>query len=460
MTRKTLILSALLCLWLATGHAQTLKRLGGIGAGFAPVNDSVAAANFLTPARGLQVLKILPGGTAEALGVQVNDIVLSINGQALTSPAGITANKVLTKHDGEPVTWVLWRKKKEVTLQGIAKPRPYETSTEFDIVYDQYAFQGGQVRCIISKPKTAGKKPAILLIQGYPCATVDYLPAWHPHKQLADEFTRRGYVVMRAEKPGLGDCSGTPDCYDIDFFTETENFKTAYLKMKSLPEVDTNRLFIFGHSMGGMEAPFIASEVKPKGVIVYGVSIKSWHEYLLDMLRYQNPNFGIDYLQVDREMRTYDTLLYSLFIQNRKPSELIQEHPHYKALLERDFEYVKGDDFLGRSIVFSTSLHSAKVYEAWSQVTCHVLSAHGDYDIQTVDDFSQKELVKIVNRYHPGMATYLPVAETDHGLVKLSNEQLKWDMYNIPGMFVKLYSENGINLDAVGKMDEWMKGLK
>lgn len=398
------VLAVLMLLCVPFASSQTLKRLGGIGALFVPVNDSVASANGLTQKKGLLVTKIL-GETSKALGVREGDILLNINGNEVSNTQKIYTNPAYTRREGDGTTWIIWRDKKQVTLKGKMLPKPRERSDEFEIVYDQFPFQGGQIRCVISKPKTPGKKPAILSIQGYPCSSIDLMPAWHPGKQIADEFTRRGYIVMRAEKPGVGDCQGTPDCYDIDFSTEVASFIAAFQKMKSLPDVDTTNLFIFGHSMGGMEAPFIANAVQPKGIIVYGVTIRTWYEYLLEMLRFQNPNFGIDYVEMEKEQRIYATMLSDLVIKNKKPSELIDEHPEYKPLLERDFQHMKGDDFIAtRGVIFSQSLNNANSVEAWSKISSYVLSAHGEYDIQVMNDFSHREIVNIVNHYHPGKA--------------------------------------------------------
>src|SRR3989344_8794427 len=157
----------LLCAFL---HAQQLKRVGGIGALFKPVNDSLAKANGLSEKKGLLVTKIL-GETAESLKVQVGDILLNINGNDVSNTQKIYSDPSYTRYEGDKTTWIIIRNKKHLTLKGKMFPKLYETSDEFDIVYDQFPFQNGQIRCVISKPQTPGKKPAILSIQGYPCTS-------------------------------------------------------------------------------------------------------------------------------------------------------------------------------------------------------------------------------------------------------------------------------------------------
>ena len=440
-------------------HSQTLKRIGGIGALFTTVNDSVANANGMASKKGLLITQILPGETAEAIGLKKGDIVFNINGVDVNTPFGIYSNHSITRRTGDEVVYKIVSDKKEMTIKGIALTKPYEKSDEYDIFYDQFPFRNGLIRAIVSKPKDMGsKKPAILIIQGYPCQSVDLVPAFNTYKQIEKFFVKKGFIVMRAEKPGMGDNLNTPPCNEIDFNTEVEAFRGAYIKMRSLPDADTSNLFIFGHSMGGMVAPFIASELKPKGVIVYGVTIKTWYEYLLDLLRYQNPSMGGDYKTLDSEMLSHAEMLYQIMLKNKMPSELIKETSEYKELLEKSYNYSGGEQLWTRHARFWQTLNKAAIAAEWTKVNSYVLSAYGEYDIQSINDFSHKELAKIVNTYSPGKATYIMFPATEHSFVELENEQDKFDMYTKPGMIQKIL-QKGVNQKAMEQIYEWMNVL-
>ena len=44
-------------------------------------------------------------------------------------------------------------------------------------------------------------------------------------------------------------------------------------------------MFIFGHSMGGVFGPILASEIPIRGIAVYGTVAKTWTEYCLENWR-------------------------------------------------------------------------------------------------------------------------------------------------------------------------------
>ncbi|MBK6544610.1 MAG: alpha/beta hydrolase [Saprospiraceae bacterium] len=456
--KNNFCLALLIILLPLISYSQELKRLGSVGLALTPVNDTIAAANKLEFAMGFYITDVLAGTTGEALKIKSGDILLAINGVKIISAVGNAVNKKLTKREGEEVVYTIWRGGKQIELKGKAVAKPYEQSNEFTVLYEQFKFGDGQSRCIITSPKTQGKKPAVLFIQGYTCNSIDGPPPANVYKKFTDELTRRGFIVMRAEKPGMGDSYCSANCYEIDFKTEVTSFVAAYKKLKTVPDVDTNNIFIIGHSLGGVEAPFVANEVKPKGIIVYGVTTKSWYEYLLEMLRFQNPNLGIDYLQVENEMKTYYTLLYDLLVKNRKVSEVVRENPACVPLLKRDFNYTGGEIFLTRDIVFSQSLNNTSLISSWKNLSCHVLSAFGEYDIQAINSFSHKEIVDIVNKNHPAYATYIEFPKTEHGFLELTEEREKWEIYFVPGAMKKAVSR-GINMKVVDVFDNWMKAL-
>lgn len=260
---------------------------------------------------------------------------------------------------------------------------------------------------------------------------------------------------MRAEKPGIGDCLNTPDCNTIDFLTEVASFKAALFDLKKQKDVDTNNIFILGHSMGGMEAPFVALNNNVKGIIVMGITMKPWLEYLTEMLRVQNPQLGIDYVQNEKDMKLYETLLFQLLVNNKKPSKMVTENTDYARILKRDFNYVGGDDFLTRDIIFSQSLNKINITVAWAQTTSKVLSAWGETDIQTINDFSHKELVKVVNKYHPNNATFLELKETDHNLMLIPTMEESYQR-NANGTISNIFPTN-FNSKIIDEFDEWIK---
>jgi hypothetical protein len=67
---------------------------------------------------------------------------------------------------------------------------------------------GANFQAIITKPETPGKHPAIFLIGGLGCYSLDNLKPDDPFSQLLSGLTQRGYVTMRVDKNGEGKSQG------------------------------------------------------------------------------------------------------------------------------------------------------------------------------------------------------------------------------------------------------------
>ena len=95
-----------------------------------------------------------------------------------------------------------------------------------------------------------------------------------------------GYVTMRVDKPGCGDSEGGP-WPEIDFQAELDGYGQGLKALKAYSFVDPDKVFIFGHSMGGVMGPLLAAETKVKGVAVYGTVFRTWFEYQVENVRRQ-----------------------------------------------------------------------------------------------------------------------------------------------------------------------------
>lgn len=96
--------------------------------------------------------------------------------------------------------------------------------------------------------------------------------------RLARDLGRRGVVVMRLEKSGTGDSQGPP-CMTVDLLTEMRSYEVALTALARDSHVDSNRIYLFGHSIGSLMAPRIANNGKVAGVIVAEAAIGSSMSY-------------------------------------------------------------------------------------------------------------------------------------------------------------------------------------
>ena len=100
--------------------------------------------------------------------------------------------------------------------------------------------------------------PAVLLITGSGPQDRDETIFMHkPFAVIADELSRKGFVVLRADDRGIGKTTGNYAAATTADFANDAEAGIAYLK--TLSNVDTAALGLIGHSEGAMIAPMIAA---------------------------------------------------------------------------------------------------------------------------------------------------------------------------------------------------------
>jgi hypothetical protein len=159
---------------------------------------------------------------------------------------------------GNPLTVALKRVKDQSELelrrpQNPVKPYPYR---EEEVTYPN-KFAGNTLAATLTIPPGKGPFPAVLLIVGSgPHDRDESLMGHKPFLVLSDYLTRKGIVVLRADKRGVGKSTGKTDtATTADFATDAEA-GVAYLK--SRPEADRHKIGLIGHSEGGIIAPMAA----------------------------------------------------------------------------------------------------------------------------------------------------------------------------------------------------------
>lgn len=399
-------------------NGQELVRRGSLGFQPTLVDSSMLSDLQLTTPRGLLITGLTPNGSLQMAGAQAQDVLLSLNGE-ITNDIPALLNIRNTLRAGQKLHMSVWRNGREVTLKGKVQALPLETSEHADIIYDQFTHNGGTYRTIINKPPGDGPHPTIYFIPGYTCASVDNFHPIHPYGQLLDSLSALGYAIFRMEKPGIGDNENTGDCQQLGFHQELEAYFAGYEKLQQYNFIDQENVFVWGHSMGGVYAPQIARKFHPKGVVVYGIVHDTWTEYLLRMVRYQNPLLGsADYIQTDQDIRHLYALLYEHYHLG-KSSKVLYKNPDYRLILERDFQFDGENQILFRHENFWRELYSYNLSEAWAETPSFVLSMNGEADLEVINEHSQKELVNVVNHYHPGRGTFQFIPRTDHSMIKV-----------------------------------------
>jgi pimeloyl-ACP methyl ester carboxylesterase len=318
-----------------------------------------------------------------------------------------------------------------ITLQ----EKPREVSASYEVIYSSVRAGDNHLRTIITRPKGAGPFPAVLLIGGIGCYSVDNIPkGMLPMRNWVDSLSANGIVTMRVEKSGMGDSKGMP-CSEIDFHSEKQGYLEGLRQLKSLPYVHKGNVFIAGFSMGGVIAPLIAKEEPVKGMIVYGTVGRNWLEYELENTHRQRLLDGIPADSLDLVMRAEYKRLYGLYVAKKTVAEVKQEHPETAGLL---FDYPM-------NLKYFQQVADINIRQLWMNADAWVLAMHGTSDF--VSSAAAHELIaQIVNRYHPGKATYAEILHSDH-----------WELQTESEKQSTMMTQKTFNPAALNAALEWMK---
>lgn len=437
---KRLVLSvAILCAF--TANAQEPARKGWMG-----VNGSFSD-------KGMAVDTTVPGSTMHKLGVRKGDTILQLNGKPITGMGSYnaTAGAIRT---GEQVAVQYKRGNKIQEKKAVAVMKPFDKLPNGEVLYGWAQMGDCKLRTIVRRPAGEKPMPTILFIPGYNCGSVEGY-GQGSYGKLINTWINAGFAIVTIEKTGLGDSYGCIPCSEVDLATDIKVFEAGYQFMESLPYADKNNLFIFGHSMGGVIAPLIAENHKPRGVIAFATVYRPWSEFLLEMHRVQWPLDGKSYAETEDRARLIQKVYYEYFRLKKSPAELY-ENPEYKELVKTELEYDKPGktDMWGRHWRFWQQLDSIDLARSWANVDAKVLSVFGGADFVACSELEHQLIVRTVNSTHPGNAEHWNIAELDHLMIRNPD----WPSAHKHFMDAA-YKKDHFHQEFADKVTGWIKGV-
>lgn len=288
---------------------------------------------------------------------------------------------------------------------------PVETIAGVEVVLGEVTTAAGhRLRTITTRPPGEAKLPAILLVGWLSCDSVESPrgPQEGFARVLHGLAARSGHVLVRVEKPGVGDSEGPP-CGDCDFRTELEGYRAALRAAKALPFVDEKRVFILGMSNGGGVAPLVGEGESVAGYVASGGWVKTWFEHMMEHERRKLTLSGrTPPGEASARMKSIAEF-YGLYLRGKKtPAEVLAARPDLAPAWDDEptRQY-------GRPAAFYHQLEELNLAEAWSRVDVPVLAIHGEFDwIMSADD--ARLIADIVNRNRAGLASCVIVPGMDH----------------------------------------------
>lgn len=365
----------------------------------------------------LAVESVVPGSPAAKAGVAAGCVLQSVNGkeihsrdelrEAMRNVKGGETVQLAVKHGNEPVKTVA------VTAEAAS-----ETLVGSTVTYDSVRVPDGyRLRTIVTEPKDSplakdGKLPAFMYVSGIICDTVDRpTQPDAPDTRIVHAMADAGFVTMRVDKPGVGDSEGPP-CSEIDLQTELAGYTAALKQLAAMPGVDPSRIYVFGHSMGGVLAPYMAKEVPVRGTIVYGTIVRTWFEYQLENVRRQAAlQPGVTEADVTDAVLAEAKSSSTILVEKKTLGDVWARWPELKQPTQGLM--LDENHMSTRSMPFFHQLQDLNLARAWAESTGAVLAVYGEYDWVTSETDHQK-IVDIVNARTKDAGTLLLRPRADH----------------------------------------------
>lgn len=330
-----------------------------------------------TDGKSIRIRRLNEGSGLLAAGLGVGDTLVSVNGLSVTGD-GTWADMTDALVAGRE--YEIRYKRNHQTLAATARfePLPTEQYDEVDVTYDQITNDFGiRQRVIITRPRqAAGRQAAIFVVGGLSCSSLEYTPGRQSNfiRSLRGLVTNSGMVVMRPEKPGLGDSEG--DCSKTDFLTELNGYEVALAKLKSLPYVDPDRILIYGSSMGSALAPYFANKFDLNAVIADGTWYRTWFEHMLEIERRIKRMQGLSESEINLQInKAYIPLYYGMLIEKKTYGQVIAEQP-----LLSEYNYHGAEHMYGRPVEFYHQMQDFDIAGNWASLKAPVRIRWGTND--------------------------------------------------------------------------------
>ncbi len=409
-------------LWVtAESSASELRRRGMVGVQLAPPPAPEGDEGGVAP-KGALVASVVPGGAAEVAGLQAMDIVIKIGDTELESVPDFT-RAMRDYYAGDKVPFTILRGKETLTKEIIPIERPRETSDLYEVAYDNVEIKNPRkadgpplrLRTYVTKPKTEGKRPAVLILPSPTPNSMELGPqmANHPYRKLIDALTKAGMVTMRVDRVGVGESEGE-NVMDTDLATDAESFRAAAKKLATYSYVDSSRVFIYSMGMGSAIAPLAAKDSGVRGVALYGSTIArapsvSLPEALGRMWWLYDP----DDKRLDEKVKL-TTEYIKLCEKGTKPGEAMDKCEGLREAMARfGRQGARDDQVAGIHHPYFMNICEMDYAKAWGEVSAEVLVLWGEADYQA--NRGDSELIaQAVNKKNPGRAKFKALPECDH----------------------------------------------
>lgn len=265
---------------------------------------------------------------------------------------------------------------------------------------------GHNVPGTLVRPTTPGRRPALVLMAGSGPTDRDWNSPLLPGKNgsaklLAEALAKRGVIVLRFDKANVGANKATLENQTFDVYRDEGRAALAFLRAR--PDVAAERLYLAGHSEGGMHAirVAIAEGTQLGGLVLLSAGGRSLKAIVLSQLE---PQLRAALpAQADAELTAIRTALDDFVAGKPVDATKVSKIPQLQGLVQAFVNPTTAS--LSRSMIGWDPLPEL------AKVSVHTLVYNGARDIQVDPELDAKPL----SRANPQAELFIAPA-ADHVL--------------------------------------------
>lgn len=381
-----------------------------MGVAMTNVPDKLAESEAIPKGEGVLVERVVAGSSAEKAGAQKGDIITRIEGAPIRSSADVIA-VVRANRAGKTIRLSAIRNGQKLDFEVPLIGLPLEASPDFATSYEAVSAGGSLRRTIVTKPPGSARRPAVLFVGGIGCYSMDYpLDEKAPYRQLLSALTRQGFVTMRVEKSGMGDSEGAP-CGQTDLRAEVAGYVEGLKALKAKSYVDAEKVFVVGHSIGGIVGPLVADEVPVRGVVAMATVGKTWFEYELINRRRQLKLAGVEPAKIGLQMQLKQWCMNQLLIERLPRAQILEKRP----TCAEEIQIPSSDAYLQQIAAIDFA-------SLWARLKAETLLVYGSADFLTSAD-EHREILNVIDSVRPGSASYVEIPDMDHSFYRMRDQK-------------------------------------
>ena len=273
-------------------------------------------------------------------------------------------------------------------------------------IAEKVSFKSGEetITGILVKPNSGDDLPVVVFQQGSGNFAFDGYEneAWGPHKfYIEDVLLAQGYAVLYCNKRGLGGSTG--NWRKNDFFGRADDAYAAIEYLKTLPEIDTNRIGVSGHSQGGWIAQITAAK----------------HDDVAFIICLAGPTVGV-------KEQIYSNDRFQFECEGYEGDKLEKKIEKRKKGLDKSYNIGKNSGIIGAAkhlyLIFDYEND-----EVLKSIKCPTLLLFAEFDINVDPKENIDHLNQIFENKIPDNITVKTMSKGQHGFYKVENRCVPWD---------------------------------